>query len=60
MGDDEDGEEVVAPVAREGASAGRYVPPPAIEESTIEELRKYVRRLRIWSKVATGIPTHQR
>ena len=62
MGDEEDeaADGEVAAVGGGNNERGRYVPPPTIKDSTIEELRRYVRRLRIWSKVATGIPANQR
>ena len=61
MGDEED-EAADGEVAAVGGGneRGRYFPPPTIKDSTIEELWRYVRRLRIWSKVATGTPANQR
>ena len=70
MGDSGDEHESVAPIQPSvvasssraeasdrngGAGGGRYVPPPTIKDSSIEELRRYTRKVRLWSKVATSI-----
>ena len=60
MGDEEEAADGEVAAVGWGNERGRYVPPPTIKDSTIEELRRYVRRLRIWSKVATGILANQR
>ena len=71
MGDSEEDDESVAPIQpsvaastsraegseRSGGAGGggRYVPPPTIKDSSIEELRRYIRKVRLWDKVATSI-----
>ena len=72
-GGDDDDDVVVAPAADAGSdvasqaarepgtdAGGRFVPPQTIKDSSIEEPRKYIQRVRVWAKVSSTVPPNLR